>query len=248
MIHSRSKVCRCSIVSQLLADNVGAAYETSSYLAVLFESNHQASSIFFHLVPELYLNVQESRDRCQITILISLLHNLVSAYPSQSLFRDRLHALPHHIFPQGTAAYLWLSSLSSSLRCRNYVKFEEVTRPTAFAQLLGKSLHKSDDVPTHSKYDPYLCDDAFHALVDKLRTVSRTMTWSVIRHAYRELSFRVELEGTRDWLTRSLALQSVLPGAKSHVPVEEWLEDKAAEGHVRQKEGVEHTYIISKVR
>lgn len=215
------------------------AYETSSYLAVLFESGRQASSVFIHLVPDLYLKVREPQSRCQTTVLISSLHNLISAYPSQSLFRDRLSVVPHDLFPTNSPARVWLSSVSSSLRSRNFVKFDEVTRKSGFAHLLDNSYKLGGQ---------QLCDDAIRVLVDKLRKVSRTVAWTVIRHAYRELSFGVELEGTRDWLERSLALQPVAPGAETGVSVEQWLQKKEAEGHIRRKEGAANKYIICKVR
>jgi len=183
------------------------------------------------------------------TTLVSLLHYIISAYPSQGLFYKTLHALPPSFLPKDSPEHRWLSSLTSSLRSRNYVRFEELTRPAAFAHLLDDNgNNENQKKPGSSPAAPHsLFKGAFNALVDTLRTISRNTTWSVIRGAYRELSFRVESEGTRDWLMRTLALRPVIPETIG-VSVEKWLEDKAAEGHVRPKEGVDGKYIICKVR
>jgi hypothetical protein len=219
-------------------------YETSAYLAVLFDAPQQALSIFSHLVPDLYLaSPQPQRDRLP-TILISLLHHLVSAHPSQSLFYQKLHALPPSFLPKETPEYLWISTLTFSLRSRNYVKFEELTRPQAFVHIFDEASKNPPQNSATSRFSPSLCELAFSTLVGKLRAISRNTTWSVIRSAYRELSFRVESEGTRDWLVRSLALH---PDNPETLTLEQWLESQIKGGQVRRKENMEGRYIICRV-
>jgi hypothetical protein len=194
-------------------------------------------------VSTLYPTTPLPQPRRHLSILVSLLFYLVSAYPSQGLFHDRLHCLPRSFLPKPSLSFTWLSSLASSLRSRNYVKFEELTRRTALADLIC-------DPPTEpSSGGPGsdLAENAFYCAVGKLRTASRDATWLVIRCAYRELSFSATEGRTREWLSRSLVLESVVPGAKD-VAVEAWLQEKIDEGHVRTKGDLAGKFIVCKVR
>lgn len=47
---------------------------------------------------------------------------------------------------------------------------------------------------------------------------------------------------------RSLCLANVNADSDGDVRLEEWLEEKGKEGHVRRKEGVQGRWIICKVR
>ena len=176
-----------------------------------------------------------------------MLSYIVSAYPSQSLYYERLHSLPPSFLPTQSPAEIWMSSLTSCLRSRNYIKFEELTRPTAFAHIIHEPKKISSLNPLLSPSGLDLARKAFYNIMSKLRAVSRETTWSVIRYTYRDLSLRAGDGTTRDWLSRSLALPSVIPGERD-IPVEEWLQRKIGEGHARAKEGVEGKYIICKVR
>ena len=226
--------------------SIPLVYETSLYLAVLFDSPRQITSIIPRLIPDLYLTPSSTPENRLPTIIISLLHHLVSAYPSQRAFHQHLGSLPSSFLPADSNAHTWISSLSSSMRSHNYVKFEELTRPPAFSRFVEvESSLASLSISPQSSYD--LVKKALFSLVGALREKARETTWSVIRSAYRELSCQTEAEGTRNWLTRSLALHSVIPDSNC-VSVDEWLENQSRLGHVRPKDGVEGRWIVCKVR
>lgn len=241
-------------------------YETSLYLAALFDSSQQMSSIIPHLIPDIYISNPTSSPNRLLTTLISLLHHLVSYYPSQGTFHQHLDSLPPSFLPKKSPAFVWLSSLCRSLRCHNYAKFEELTRSSSFSHLTAPSL-PSDDVessPPHPKTytnpNRDLGRKALFHLVDLLRRKCREATWTIIRGAYRELTLTPHLDadvlsGTRAWLCRSLALASVSEtatvtetGDGAGVDVDDWMEIKQKEGHVRPREGMEGKWIICKIR
>jgi hypothetical protein len=184
-----------------------------------------------------------------VTILVSLLHHLVVAYPSQSLFQQHLDAIPSSLLPQHSPASKWINSLSRSLRTRNYIKFEELTRPSAITPLLENSDLLSDSFgslslsPQDGRHEG-LPRQALYEIVDLLRNKARATSWDVIRSAYRELSCGTE---AGDWLTRSLCLKSLLPYGIS-AEAEQWLEQQSPLGHVRAKEGAVGRWIVCKVR
>lgn len=213
-------------------------YETSSYLAVLFNSALQTTSTLSHLIPDLYST--STSQNIRITTLISLLHHLVAAYPSQSTFRQHLSLLPSSFIPPDSKAYKWVDGVTSSLRSLNYSKFEYLTRPSSFSDFL--------DLPPEPTTDSTrtLAHDALYYLVDALRSKSREKTWKVIRSAYRELA--PESTTTRGWLERSLALHTVKPGGQD-VVLDAWLAKKHEEGQLKRKEGTSDCrWIVCRVK
>ena len=213
-------------------------YETSSYLAVLFNSALQTTSTLSHLIPDLYST--STSQNIRITTLISLLHHLVAAYPSQSTFRQHLSLLPSSFIPPDSKAYKWVDGVTSSLRSLNYSKFEYLTRPSSFSDFL--------DLPPEPTTDSTrtLAHDALYYLVDALRSKSREKTWKVIRSAYRELA--PESTTTRGWLERSLVLHTVKPGGQDIV-LDTWLAKKHEEGQLKRKEGTSDCrWIVCKVK
>ena len=213
-------------------------YETSSYLAVLFDSALQTTSTLSHLIPDLYST--STSQNIRITTLISLLHHLVAAYPSQSTFRQHLSLLPSSFIPPDSKAYKWVDGVTSSLRSLNYSKFEYLTRPSSFSDFL--------DLPPEPTTDSTrtLAHDALYYLVDALRSKSREKTWKVIRSAYRELA--PESTTTRGWLERSLVLHTVKPGGQDIV-LDTWLAKKHEEGQLKRKEGTSDCrWIVCKVK
>jgi len=231
------------------------AYETSLFLAILFDSPRQTTTILSHLIPDLYSTISTSlRD---LTTLISLVHHLAAAYPSQSTFRQHLHSLPPSLRFPDSESCAWITSLASSLRSLNYSKFEELTRPSSFSHLLIVSNELGPK--TSSKTTPSESFDSVHSsanlanralqtLVEALRTTAREKTWHIIRSAYRELACHPESGATRDWLERSLALPSIVPTGKA-INLDDWLEKKCGEGQIRKKDGTtEGRWIICKVR
>jgi len=114
---------------------MSSVYETSLFLAILFDSPRQTTTILSHLIPDMYSII--STPLCHLTTLLSLIHHLVAAYPSQSTFRQHLlrFHIPCYLRTQGHAC--GIISLASCLRSLNYSKFEELTRPSSFYFLGG---------------------------------------------------------------------------------------------------------------
>lgn len=239
------------------SDILSTAYETSLYLAVLFDSPRQTTSVLSHLIQDLY--AAHTTHLRSITILISLLHHLVAAYPSQNTFRQHIESLPPSLLSPTSELYLWMASLASSLRSLNYFKFEQLTRPHAFSHLLVSlqepeakespaSSIASASIPDSFQSSINLATEATHVLVDSLRTKAREKTWQIIRSAYREFASHPESKTTRQWLERSLALTSVVPGARG-IELDQWLDKKSEEGQLRKKDGAaDGRWIICKVR
>jgi hypothetical protein len=176
-----------------------------------------------------------------VSILVSLLYYLVSAYPSQSLFYERLHSLPTSFLLKQSPPYIWISTLTSGLRSRNYFKLEELTRRSAFTSLIHES-------PMNAVHHPsLLAEQALCAIIGKLRALLRETAWSVIRSAYRELSCCPDRETTKDWLSRSLVLHSTATAA-GDMSLEDWLQQKIKDGHIKTKGNIDGIYIICKVR
>ncbi|KAG7088118.1 hypothetical protein E1B28_012143 [Marasmius oreades] len=208
-------------------------YETSLYLSCIFHSPTQTTSIIGHLLPDLYDKIPAPHRNLVPSILISLLHELVGGYPSNAGFQRTLKAIGR--LDQSSEAYRWITDLSASLRTRNYTRFETLTRYEAFVQLLS-------DEGTQMN----LKSQAVISLINTLRTKTRETTWSILRSAYRELSCHEE-SGTRPWLVRSLALGNI-DAEQSDKGLDEWLEEKSGLGDAHRKEGVQHRWVLVRVR
>lgn len=215
-------------------------YETSSYLAVLFDSALQTTSTLSHLIPDLYSTSTSHNTR--ITTLISLLHHLIAAYPSQNTFRQHLSSVPSSFLPPDSKAREWVEGVAFSLRSLNFSKFEQLTRLSSFSGFLDPP----SELANNFESTRTLAHDALYHLVDALRTKSREKTWKVIRSAYRELA--PESKTTRDWLERSLVLCTVEPGGQD-VVLDTWLAKKGEEGQLKKKEGAsDGRWIVCKVK
>ena len=233
-------------------------YEISLYLTVIFDVPRQTTAIIPHLLPALYISSPPPHHHCTATILVSLLHNLVAGYPSQSSFRQYLDTVPSSLSQRNPEALKWINSLSRSLRTRNYIKFEELTRRSVIAQLFddsGTSLNSStDELPTalaslslfSRNTNHTLPRQALEVLVASLRRKARAMAWDVIRASYREFSC-TEGSGTQDWLARSLCLRPLVQHEVEH-DVQMWLKQQDLLGYVRKKEGADGRWIVCKVR
>ncbi|KAG5646515.1 hypothetical protein DXG03_003282 [Asterophora parasitica] len=225
-------------------------YETSLYLAVTFESPKQSTSIIPHLLPHLYLSAPSPHGNRLLSVLISLLHHLVAAYPSQSSFRQHLATIPGEFMPKGSAAAKWIVALARSLRTHNYAAFELLTRPSSISKIVDD--HDSDDLSSALKTMSISNGDvrslprrALFGLVSSLRSKARETAWEIVRSAYREIS--CTSEDTSAWLASALCLKAIVPYEKD-VEIEEWLEQRSEQGHTRRKEGVDGRWIIYKAR
>ena len=222
-------------------------YETSLYLSILFDSPKQTTSITPHLFPpesdpknaHSTLVLQPSI----FSILCSLLHHLVAYYPSQSQYHQHLRSITESVLPRDSDLFLWFSSLTKTLRMRNYARLAVLGNLSGIANVISQGLKTSNSQIVHSN----LAHDAVLCLMNALRQKAAETAWGIIRSAYREISTeKAAEEVTRAWLVRSLFLESVYESDRS-IGVVEWLESKVAVGYVRKKEGQER-WIVCKAR
>ncbi|KAG2151471.1 hypothetical protein DEU56DRAFT_778075 [Suillus clintonianus] len=213
-------------------------YETSLCLSSLFDSPIQTSSILSHLLPELYTSA--SIQPLISSVLISLLHHLIAGYPSQKTYFEHLSCLSPNMFSRTSEAYTWISNLATSLRTLNQIRFEALSRHDVYRHFLTVS--KSSD----ETYDPLdrLSQDAVHALVERLRSKARNKAWVVLRSAYREISASEE---TRTWMVKYLMLSSK-QASTSGLSLEEWMDGRCRDGHLRPREGAVGRWVVCKVR
>ncbi|KAH7885414.1 hypothetical protein F5I97DRAFT_1382091 [Phlebopus sp. FC_14] len=212
-------------------------YETSLYCSVIFDSPAQTTSILSHPLPSMYASTNAPHPSCFVTVLIILLHNLVNAYPSQRTYFEQLKQITPNFLERSSPPYGWIATLALSLRTLNFIRFEQLSRPAAFEQLLPP-------VPDAIGAFRNLPRDALSSLVSRLRLKARGTAWAVLRNGYRELS---SSEGTRSWLCRQLLFESI---ALEHPAVhfEEWVEEECRHGHLRRKEGIDGRWIVCKPR
>ncbi|KAF8158061.1 hypothetical protein B0H34DRAFT_655909 [Crassisporium funariophilum] len=230
------------------------AYETSLYLSVIFESPKQTASIIPHLLTLTHTSTSSSSapSPSKYSVLVSLLHHLATSYPSQSTYNQQLDSLPSTLLPRRSIAAVWLASLAKSLRTRNYASFEALSRKKSVLEVVqeshaDKSVSETSEPTGTGTQQSNLASRALSCLIASLRRKSGDTAWVIIRSAYREIACDQAAKETRNWLTRSLSLDSVVAEELS-LKVDDWLEQKASLGHVRRKEGVEGRWIICKVR
>ncbi|KAJ6504603.1 hypothetical protein C8R47DRAFT_1102894 [Mycena vitilis] len=215
-------------------------YETSLYLAVIFDSPRHISPVIPALMSYFHLPSTGPHSNCVITVLVSLLHHLVAAYPSQREFHAYIASVPKPFFQDGSAARTWITSLAGCIRARNYAQNDILLRRSALPDDAGIS----SSALSESKQD--LPRKALYHLVESLRHKTREMAWTVMRSAYRELSCQVDpLLNTRGWLERSLVLRSDIP-LGCNMDLDEWLDQQSGLGHVRRKDGVDGRWIVCK--
>lgn len=213
-------------------------YETSLCLSALFDSPIQTSSILSHLLPELYTSA--SIQPPISSILISLLQHLIAGYPSQKTYFEHLSCLSPNVLDRTSEAYVWISNLATSLRTLNHIRVEALSRHDVYKHILSVS---KSPIETNDEL-VRLSQDAMHALVERLRSKARDKAWVVLRSAYRELSASEE---TQTWMTKCLLLSTEQTSA-SNLSLEEWMNERCRDGHLRPKEGAVGRWIVCKVR
>ena len=189
------------------------------------------------------------------SILTSLLHFLTVYYPSQSAYHQHLASIPEILLPRKSEEFMWLLSVTKSMRMRNYAKFSTLVQEISVSELLD-TIQINSSAPqgsgsrsglVTSPQTNNLARKAVYCLVDTLKEKFAETSWGVIRSAYRELSCDQNSRETKTWLKRALNLASI--GAENDDSrLEVWLGDKASAGHVRRKEGSEGRWIICKAR
>ncbi|KAJ3513488.1 hypothetical protein NLJ89_g2918 [Agrocybe chaxingu] len=216
------------------------AYETSLHLSVLFESPKQTTSI----IPHLFATDPPLIPKPTIySILGSLLYFLVVPYPSQSRYHEHLDSVPRSLLSRKSELFLWLSSLTKSLRMRNYAKFAALAQKAIIVQFIDsfRELHETKTEGAH-KVDK-LGLEAVLFFMDALRQKAAESSWTIVRSAYRELW--LDYESTKTWLPRSLCLDSIQDDRPS-VKIEDWMRSRVSMGHMRPKDGVEGRWIVCK--
>ncbi|KAJ3535086.1 hypothetical protein NM688_g7027 [Phlebia brevispora] len=236
------------------------AYETSLYLTALFSSPVQTTSVISQLLPHMYLPYAALPSSSLPATIVSLVHFLLTAYPSQSRFFEHLGSLPSTFLPRSSDARHWLWDLARALRQRNYARLEQLTKRETFSEFLKDGI--ANRPPPSNQSQPVgpenLPLDAVCTLVDALRSKARETIWTVIRSAYRELSCPKSSNGsdevespTRVWLRRSLVLLplTVLANGQNNISVvDDWLEKRKERGELRPKEGVEGRWLVLKAK
>jgi len=226
-------------------------YETSLYLSILFESPKQTAAVIPHIFHLDARDKARSEPRSLHAIVVALLYQLVSTYPSQSLYHRYLGYLPTTVLLKGSPLEVWLDSLASQLRRRNYAKFDALSHKSAWPDALNDDLRETRKA-LYSRWPDntdmqHLPSKSFLFILDNLRRHAGDAAWTVIRSAYRELSCDVSSGETTTWLARSLCLESLMSEARS-VAVEAWLNEKTPLDHVQAKEGATGRWIIRKPR
>ncbi|KAI9573675.1 hypothetical protein HD554DRAFT_913885 [Boletus coccyginus] len=220
-------------------------YETSLYLSVIFDSPVQTTSILSRLVPHIYLAGPTPQPSRLTSVLILLLHQLVISFPSQQTYFEQIKYLVPNFLERSSAAYLWISALARSSRTLNFVQFEKLSHPDAFAHLLPLSY--PDPSSANARAATVFHDlprNAVHALVSRLRLKARDEAWIVVRNAYRELSSSDE---TQVWLGKRLLFDNFGCEATA-VRFDEWVRERCRDGQLRPKEGVEGRWMVCKAR
>lgn len=125
----------------------------------------------------------------------------------------------------------WLQAVTRSLRSGNYYQFGIMTQNERVSQLL-----EATDDTLHGD----LARRALLVAIEALRSKAQETIWSIIRSAYRELWLE-ESYDTPQWLCRSLCINEASG-------LNQWLNRLATSSQIRQKEGSEERWIVSKLR
>lgn len=226
-------------------------YETSLYLSIVFESPRQPPSIIPHLIPHLYQTATCPQPLRLTTLILTLLYHLGTSYPSQTTFFKHLKSIPTALLPKDSKAARWITMLARSLRMKNYAQFERLSRITTLSSLLGGPIHGFLSIDsltnsTRAQASQEYAHGAILTTLDALRNKARETFWTVLRSSYRELGCTSNSGDTKEWISRSLCMESPLSEDLT-LESEAWLDRKAQEGHTRRKEGVEGRWIICKV-
>jgi hypothetical protein len=218
----------------MVMTKVALAYETSFYLSLIFSSPRHTSSIISQLTPSLYQLLPIPPAHPLPATILLLLYHLLSIYPSQTVFHDRLHELPVTHLPHDSATRKWLLSLAKALRTLNYVQFDTLSRAQSCTPFISSS---QGPPPTH----PDLPAIAMQTVLAALRAKARERTWIILRSAYRELWCHEGSE-TRMWLHRCLSLDG------EEYDAESWLKGREEEGHIKSKEGADGRWIVCRIK
>jgi hypothetical protein len=217
----------------LLASN-STVYETSLRISILFSSAVNIASTLSYLLPTYYTSQPSTHSR-DSTILITLLSQLESSYPSQrDYYNYRQAFLASGCITHDSPTVSWLASLSGAIRSCNYYKVESLTRPKVHIPLLGSWPRKSSGGAVD------LDTQTVRVIISSLHNRLRDRSWSILRVGYREMTCLPKVTDTSEWLQRSLILDS------SNTTVEAWFEQQSEKGNVKAKGEAEGKWVIIK--
>lgn len=208
-------------------------YETSLYLSIIFASSNHSTVIIPPLLNDLYFKAFNARTqstepqthrRPHISLVVSLLHLLISKYPSQVSYQQQLCSTQT---PQPTR--IWFKNLTSCLRRGNYHHVGLLTRHEPISRLFDDEEDKAES----------LGRQAVMMSIDALRAKARESMWNVIRSAYRELWFEKPYVD-RQWFGRYLCLDV------DESSFDEWLLGLETSKRIMPKEGSENRWIVMK--
>lgn len=198
-------------------------YETSLRVSVLFSSTVGIASTLAYLLPTYYTSQSSTHFR-DSTILITLLSQLDSSYPSQrDYYRHHQEFLSSGCVARGSPTVSWLTSVAGAVRSCNYYKVEALTRPRVYMPLLESRREKTNE--NSINLDSLTVRTILSSLHNRLRGCS----WRILRVAYREMTCLPKVTDTSEWLTRCLTLDS-------NTTVDSWFKKQLEEGNVKAKE------------
>jgi hypothetical protein len=207
-----------------------------------------------HLVPEFYMKFSlDTRPHSLSMCSIALLYTLLAHFPSQRPYHELYHSIPSSMLPSTSHQRQWISKVARALRTRNYASFNALTMPDGAVRTHFESCIFVLAVDTSQKNEPpfqtELRAQTFRSILHRLRVRSRDAMWNVMRSAYRELSCDIECLDTRNWLIRSLLLDSAAPtNDRNSLDLDSWLAQTSQIGQIRRKEEIEGRWIVCKVR
>jgi len=234
-----------------------AVYETSFYLAIVFDAPVQIAASQAHLV-KLFdllslpsdLSSSSSLHRKATALLVtSSLLSLTIAYPSQSSYYRNLEA--SRKLPQSPNDKVdvdcssWIRSLRISLSLRNYAQSQRLTSSRQVNSVVDQLVSSESSDKDNTALDDLLRQVIFK-LVDSLRHKLRESSWQILRSAYRELTVSSANDDLANsaWTGRALFFDIVDSDSKSMSRLDIWTQQKVSEGQLIGKEGVNGRWII----
>ena len=226
-------------------------YETSFYLAIIFNSQVQivASQRHFADLLESLARTSASSESLSVSLrrrattfsVVSTLHCMIESYPSQMAYYrhvETLNKLPRS-FNELThlESDAWIQALRSALHTRNFVESQRLTNDSAvkaIAKLLGPEEQKEGE-------NVKMLEEALMELVQVLLSKLRESSWQTLRVAYREL-FTAKGSASSDWLINSLYFNT--DGKESYKMLDGWIQQKVGEGQLVVKQGSSDRWIF----
>jgi len=208
-------------------------YETSFYLAIIFDSASYAISTSSHLLSSLYpplVHTEPPEDDRTLVVTLSLLRHLCHSPISQTRFWKELSAARRSSFLcPSTSQYEWIYGIATALRYHNYIALDRLSRsPGAPSSTLSSVTHSP------------LAMHAVERMLERLRISARASCTAVLRRAYVDFH---DVPDTCEWLCRVACLKATprneTDGAvRPQSEVDRWFEKLCTEGQFRRKDDI----------